>query len=163
MINLGDPRPAARVTLVSNEQFPVGGSQLVYQGTVVYPPQQQVQQTWTNGLPAYQQPSVQHEELQQRQAQVMPPPEVTRYATEKRTAWVFLFRRILGEILHGESVLMQRLCSYNLKSRSGQLYVSAPAGSHEAQLFDEVARRNAKPKVCIPPETKSTSKFGAED
>jgi hypothetical protein len=46
-------------------------------------------------------------------------PEVTRFATEERTA-------------------------YQLRGQNGSLRVSAPVGSNEAQLFDEVARQNSE-------------------
>jgi len=34
--------------------------------------------------------------------------------------------------------------AYHTKSANGELYVSAPTGSNEAQLFDEIARRVSK-------------------
>jgi hypothetical protein len=52
-------------------------------------------------------------------------PEVTRFATEERTA-------------------------YQLRGQNGSLRVSAPVGSNEAQLFDEVARQNSEQRrVCF--------------
>ena len=38
---------------------------------------------------------------------------------------------------------------YHTKGPNGELYVSAPTGSNEAQLFDEVARRLTKSNVSI--------------
>jgi hypothetical protein len=87
-----------------------------------YAPQQLQQYQGTSG---YWPPATQYAAPVPTSMQVSPAtqpfqqPEVTRFATEERTA-------------------------YQLRGQNGSLRVSAPVGSNEAQLFDEVARQNSE-------------------
>jgi hypothetical protein len=86
-----------------------------YQGTSAYWPQET---QYTAPIPTATQVTGQAPAPLQQ-------PEVTRFATEERTA-------------------------YQLRGQNGSLRVSAPVGSSEAQLFDEVARQNSEPRrVCF--------------
>jgi hypothetical protein len=88
-----------------------------------YAPQQLQQYQGTSGYcpPAtqYAAPIPTSTQVSRPAAQPFHQPEVTRFATEERTA-------------------------YQLRGQNGSLRVSAPAGSNEAQLFDEVARQNSE-------------------
>jgi hypothetical protein len=44
---------------------------------------------------------------------------------------------------------LDRKVVYHTKSENGELYVSAPTGSNEAQLFDEIAQRISKSSVSV--------------
>jgi hypothetical protein len=87
-----------------------------------YAPQQLQQYQGTSGYwpPATQYAATAPTSMQvSRPAQAFQQPEVTRFATEERTA-------------------------YQLRGHNGSLRVSAPVGSNEARLFDEVARQNSE-------------------
>jgi hypothetical protein len=65
----------------------------------------------------------------------LPPVEVTRYQTESMTAY-----RIQSGVSHGELAGD----SAGRRKAKNELYVSAPAGSSEAALFDEFAKMHSR-------------------